>query len=87
MRFLEKSKGSNDQDVYSFKVGKTELLILRDVFNYLHRIVPRSLFTQPFTSRMDNMRKEINNLVLSEQIGKDWKRPKKWMPEDPMETF
>jgi len=36
---------------------------------------------------MDNMRKEINNLVLSEQIGKDWKRPKKWMPEDPMETF
>lgn len=89
MRFTGKSKSGVDPaiEVYNFTIGKAELLILRDVLNYLHVKVPRSFFTQPFTSRLDSMKNEIGKTLLADGVGKSYKRPIGWNPDEPKEVF
>ena len=89
MRFKGKTPSGADKSVsvYNFTLGKTELIILRDVLNWLHSSVPKSLFTQPFTSRMESMRSEINKTLLADGITKRNTRPVGWNPEDTAEVF
>ena len=89
MRFIETRKSGVDKavDVYTFTLGKPELIILRDTLNWLHLQIPKSLFTQPFRSRMEAMRKEINNTMLAQGIGKEYKRPTGWEPQNSKEVF
>lgn len=89
MRFIETRKSGVDKaiDVYTFTLGKTELVILRDVLGHLHNHVPKSLFTQPFMSRVEAMRQEINKTMIAHGIGKEFKRPFGWNPEAPNEVF
>ena len=89
MKLLEtrKLKGDNGTSTYVFVMGKSEVLILSDVLHYLHRVVPASFFTMPFTSRANAMRVELDKLIANEKMREGRKRPKGWDPEAPNETF
>jgi len=89
MKFIgtEKSKVDKNATVYLFKVGKAEVIILKDILDYIHKIVPNSFFTMPFTSRLRDMRRAVHGVVNEHQMLKGRKRPKGWDPENPAETM
>lgn len=89
MKFIETqpSKVDKDATVYVFKMGKAEVVILRDLLDYAYKIVPESFFTMPFTSRLRDMRREVHHVVNSHGLIKGRKRPKGWDPLNPNETF
>lgn len=70
MRFTGKSPSSKDKqiDVFDFKIGKTELFVLMDILSDVYIKTPRSLFTQPFTSRVNSMKTAIADMFRSEGI-------------------
>ena len=59
MRFTGKSKLGQGGEAYEFKIGKSELKVLFDVLNDVQNRTPKSLFTQPLTSRVNQMKTEI----------------------------
>lgn len=70
MRFTGKSPSGVDKqiEVFNFTIGKAELMILADILGEIHRKTPKSLFTQPFTSRVNAMKTEISRMFKSEGI-------------------
>lgn len=87
MKFREIDSGANGQKIFTFAVGKSELLILRDILNYVNRVVPKSFFNMPFTSRVRNMTKEVDKVCVENGLRAGKKRMKGWNPDDPMEKF
>lgn len=70
MKYRGKQPSAVDKqvNVYNFTLGKPELLILMDILSEAYRKTPRSLFTQPFTSRVDAMKTEIAKTFKTEGI-------------------
>lgn len=70
MKFIttKKSDVKKDVDVYTFQLGKQELGILYDVLTDIYTRTPRTLFTQPLTSRVNAMREEIRKTFIREKI-------------------
>lgn len=70
MKYRGKQPSGVDKqiDVYNFTLGKPELIVLIDILSDVHRKTPRSLFTQPFTSRVDAMKTEIGKMFKAEGI-------------------
>ncbi len=89
MRFIEtrQSKVDKEATTYVFVLGKSEVLILQDVLHYVKKVVPKSFYTQPFTSRAKSILKELDKTVLDYDLRRGRKRPKGWDPEQPNETF
>ncbi len=69
-RGAQPSGTNRDTNVYTFTLGKAELIVLMDILSDVHRKTPRSLFTQPFTSRVDAMKTEIGKTFRD--VGIEW---------------
>lgn len=71
MKFIRTEKSSKDgfTDVYVFKMGKDELVILNDMLNHHKKHTPHSFFTMPFTSRINAMQVEIAKTMRQFQLG------------------
>lgn len=89
MKFIETQQSKVDKDctVYVFKMGSAEVVILRDILDYLYKVVPESFFTMPFVSRLRDMRREVHKVVDNYGLIKGRKRMKGWDPRNPNETF
>ncbi len=70
MKFREKLPSEKDKDIstYTFTIGKAELIVLMDIVSEAYIKTPRSLFTQPFTSRVDAMKTEMAKVFKAEGI-------------------
>lgn len=66
MRFTNKTELGAGGDAYNFKIGKSELVVLFEVLCDVQRRTPQSLFTQPLTSRVNQMKTEIAQLFARE---------------------
>lgn len=89
MKLIEtqQSKVDKGTTVYVFKLGKSEVLLLQDVLHYLKKVVPKSFFTMPFTSRANAMRNELDKIVSEYKLQDGRKRKKGWDPLNPNDIF
>ena len=63
-----KNHHGSEVDLYNFTIGKPELVLLLDILTDVYKKTPRSLFTQPFTSRVDAMKKELVKISKLENV-------------------
>lgn len=70
MKYKSKETRGNGDDVYMFAIGKAEVMILMDLLSEAYRNTPRSIFTQPFTSRVDSMKTSI--VKMMKEVGIRW---------------
>ena len=87
MKIIKQETSAKGDEVFTIQLGSTELVALRDIFNYVYKRMVRSFFTMPFTSRVDAMRVEINKYIVKHKIGKNWKRPSHFMSDNVDEVF
>lgn len=68
MRFKGKDINGKGNGVVLVAIGKSEMIILMDLLVEAYINTPKSLFTQPFTSRVDGMKTELAKIMRQEGI-------------------
>lgn len=72
MKYKGKTEATSNKEkhvnVYNFTIGKDELYVLADTLADAYRRTPRSLFTQPFTSRLNAMKEEVMKMMKAKGI-------------------
>lgn len=72
MKFIEKQSSLKGKhaDVYIFKMGQNEIVLLRDMLLHYNKHTPKTFFNIPFRARTEAMFNEFAKLARAEGLGK-----------------